>query len=390
MTVSDNYEPIRTVGNGSTTIVSFPWKIFDESEIIVSLIDTGATTNKALQTITTNYTVIINTTTDGGSITFLTAPPSTKDSILERAVANDQNTNIPDVGTITESQLEDAYDKGVIQVQQVSEILDRTLSISVDDNTLITGFSGEITGVTSNALLQFNADASGIQAATLASLSGIALPVTSGIGVFTGSNTFIAREIETTSSGILAITNPDGVAGNISLDPTPFVDDLAATTNGNGASKVGIEDAAGDITATTAEGAFAEIAANTIRKVQQISVTRAAATASSSQTVGHTLLKDPSIIGCVANNPTGTQTSSVGQCLTDGTNFAQACQSDDDSGAGGQHIQKDFLAQLMTSTEANGQRLAVSAVNTSSITLAWTKVGTPVAGTYEFELTVGA
>jgi len=38
--------------------------------------------------------------------------------------------------------------------------------------------------------------------------------------------------------------------------------DLASTSNGEGASLIGIEDSAGDITATTVEGALAEIASD--------------------------------------------------------------------------------------------------------------------------------
>lgn len=164
---------------------------------------------------------------------------------------------------------------------------------------------------------------------------------------------------------------------------------LASTSNGDGAFLIGVEDSAGNFTGTDVEAVLAELVdtSNTIN-VQQISVTRAAATASGTQAVSHSLGVKPTRFQCTANNPTGLQTSSVGFCDTDGTTFAQTCQSDDDSGVGGQHIEKDFIGQLMTGSEANGQRAAISAVTTTDFTITWTKVGTPAAGTYEFEFVV--
>lgn len=49
---------------------------------------------------------------------------------------------------------------------------------------------------------------------------------------------------------------------NIDISSLATDADLASTANGDGASLIGIEDAAGNITATTVEGALAELAAN--------------------------------------------------------------------------------------------------------------------------------
>lgn len=138
MTISKQYAPTRTVGNGATTEFTANWRVTDETDLDVYLIDTGATTNKTLQTITTEYTVTINDTTETATVTFITAPPATKDVILEQTVAETQPTNIPDVATIRENTLETAYDRNTRLIQQLSEKLGRQFQATVEDNTNLT------------------------------------------------------------------------------------------------------------------------------------------------------------------------------------------------------------------------------------------------------------
>jgi len=70
----------------------------------------------------------------------------------------------------------------------------------------------------------------------------------------------------TTNGNGAALIGVEDAAGNFAATTVEaalaeIIADYAATTNGNGASKIGIEDSAGDITATTVEGALAEIGA---------------------------------------------------------------------------------------------------------------------------------
>lgn len=269
MTTENLYEPTRTVGNGVTVAFTVSFKIDDETDLDVYLIDTGANTNKALQTLTTDYTVTINTTSEGGTITFLTAPPSTKDVIIERTEDYKQPTDIPDVATIQESVIEGSLDKNTRLIQQILEITNRKIGITVEDETLVSAFDTNIQDFTSGALLQINSTATGIGATNLAdiSLSAIGLPTTSGIAVFTGTNTFISRQILT--SGSVIVVNPTGVAGDITVDSTvtdnniatkAATADLASTANGLGASLIGLEDVAGDWVSTDLELLAIELA----------------------------------------------------------------------------------------------------------------------------------
>lgn len=138
MTVFKIYEPTRTIGNGATVNFVADFQVADVTELVIKLIDTGATTNEVLQIITTDYTVAINETTENATVTFLTPPPGTKDVIIERVLAETQPTKIPDVATIRENILEGSYDKNTKLVQQLSEKIGRQLATSVVNDTLLT------------------------------------------------------------------------------------------------------------------------------------------------------------------------------------------------------------------------------------------------------------
>lgn len=138
MTVFKIYEPTRTIGNGATVNFVADFQVADVTELVIKLIDTGATTNEVLQIITTDYTVAINETTENATVTFLTPPPGTKDVIIERVLDETQPTKIPDVATIRENILEGSYDKNTKLVQQLSEKIGRQLATSVVNDTLLT------------------------------------------------------------------------------------------------------------------------------------------------------------------------------------------------------------------------------------------------------------
>ena len=100
----------------------------------------------------------------------------------------------------------------------------------------------------------------------------------SNVGIEDASSWFTGTDVETalnevealfgsTTSGTFNFTEDNVLADNDSvysaLDKLDLKwGDLASTANGEGASLVGIEDAAGDFTATTVEGALTELAAD--------------------------------------------------------------------------------------------------------------------------------
>lgn len=118
MTVSSVYEPDQYNGNGVTTVFSVTNQFYDDSDLIVTwtVVSTGVNTVKAL---TTDYTV---TGGDGstGSITFVSgAPPTGTRVTIEVSLPYTQTADFVDGNSVLAEVVEDRFDKGVIQTQQI-------------------------------------------------------------------------------------------------------------------------------------------------------------------------------------------------------------------------------------------------------------------------------
>ena len=118
MTVANTTNSVRAAGNGSTTAFDFAFPIYNTTDLKVYKI-LNSTGVRTLQTITTDYTVSISTSAEGGTVTYVTAPSSLQDSFIERDLPYTQATNIPAVGGIREEQLENSLDKLCILVLQL-------------------------------------------------------------------------------------------------------------------------------------------------------------------------------------------------------------------------------------------------------------------------------
>lgn len=124
MTVANNTNKVREDGNGSKTAFTFSFEVFDESELEVYKV-VKATGVATLQTITTDYTVSLNTSSAGGTVTYVVAPTSLQESFIKRVVPLTQETDIPNVGGIREEQIENQLDRGIMIDQQLQEQIDR-------------------------------------------------------------------------------------------------------------------------------------------------------------------------------------------------------------------------------------------------------------------------
>lgn len=128
MTIQNTTRKVRSDGNGSVTAFSFPFKIFSASELEVYKVN-KTTQVATLQTLTTHYTVSINTITEGGTVTFVTAPTSNEEAFIRRVLARTQLTDIPNVGSLRETQLENQFDREVMILQELEEELSRTVKL---------------------------------------------------------------------------------------------------------------------------------------------------------------------------------------------------------------------------------------------------------------------
>lgn len=130
MTVDTTTSRVQENGNGVKTAFTFTFKTLAAADLEVYKVDT-VTGISTLQTITTNYTVVLNTVTDGGTVTYVVAPTGTEQSLIIRVMTIDQQTDIPTASNIPEIALEDAYDKSIMISQQIQEQVDRSLVLDV-------------------------------------------------------------------------------------------------------------------------------------------------------------------------------------------------------------------------------------------------------------------
>jgi len=388
MTISTTASRKDYTGDGIVVAFAFPYLFPTDADLDVYIYDTVSKIN-TLQTLTTHYTVTGENTATSGVVTMVTPPASTEELIIIRSVEQTQSSVYTDFNRLPSTSLEANLDRLTMLNQQLLEEINRKLGYDVN----VEDFTGNLPEPLSNSLIGYD-NTGQLENKILATTSGATFPAL-GLLASDGTNNFLGREIVVSGANV-SISDPNGLAGDptiqlsamdnlISLNTTAA--DLVSVASGAGASLVGLEDSAGNTATITVEAAIEEIYAKIATTPKSMSLTRLNTTASGTQVVAHGFTgKIPSKFSSVSYNPTGFNSGGSGQCYTDGSTFVQACHHDQDSGAGGQHIQKDFLAQVMINAEADGQRLAVTAVDTTNVTFTWTKVGTPTAGTYEYEI----
>ena len=156
MTVSSTTTKNSYSGDGSTTAFSYTFKIFDEDDITVVLRNnsTGAETT---QTITTNYTVSGVGNAGGGTVTFVTAPPTGNTVVLLRITPLTQLTDYTPNDPFPAESHETALDKLTHITQELQEEVGRSLKLSQTNEIATAEFT---TGAAdrANKILGFDAD----------------------------------------------------------------------------------------------------------------------------------------------------------------------------------------------------------------------------------------
>lgn len=133
MTVASTNKRNSYSGDASTTNFDYTFRILDEDHIEVSLVDSSG--NITVQTKTTHYTVTGVGDSGGGTISFVSAPAATETVILKRNIPVKQETDYTENDTFPAETHEQALDKLTMICQQLSDRLDR--AISVPDNGVI-------------------------------------------------------------------------------------------------------------------------------------------------------------------------------------------------------------------------------------------------------------
>lgn len=133
MSISNQTDKIFGTGDGVTTLFSFPFKIFNASDLNVYKIDTTQTpsvTHGPL-ILNTDYTVSINLASEGGTVTFTVAPLATWQTLIQRVEPFTQSVVLNTEGNLPAQQIENQLDLMTMLCIQVNEGLSRCPQLPV-------------------------------------------------------------------------------------------------------------------------------------------------------------------------------------------------------------------------------------------------------------------
>jgi hypothetical protein len=156
-------------GNGSTTAFAFSFKCFSASDVDVYL--EASTGTQTLQTLTTHYSVSLNSDQDaspGGTVTMVTAPASGEQLHIVSGVPYTRTDNFSNAGGFYPNVLNDARDKTTLQIQQLLDKLGRAVIGPVGDTFTSTLPSSENRA---NKFLSFDSNGNPTVANTLSESS---------------------------------------------------------------------------------------------------------------------------------------------------------------------------------------------------------------------------
>lgn len=233
MTVSSTTTKKSYSGDGSTTVFAYTFKIFDEDDISVILRNdsTGAET---VQTKTTHYTVSGVGDSNGGNVTFVTAPTSSQTVVLLRATARTQATDYTPNDPFPAASHEDALDKLTFIAQELEEELGRAIKVSKTNTIDSTEFT---IGATDRANKIFAFDSDGDFAVTQE------IGTYKGTDATTTTSAYKERDLikSTTAAQLdnVYICVADSVAGDLLTDTDHFellVDAVTAATSATNAA----------------------------------------------------------------------------------------------------------------------------------------------------------
>ena len=243
MTVSSLTTKNSYSGNGSTSAISYTFKIFDDDDVTV-IIRTDSTGTETVKTKTTHYTVSGVGNAGGGTITFTSGniPASGETVLLLRNTPLTQATDYTPNDPFPAATHEDALDKLTLISQDTQEEIDRSIKLSRANTMTSTEFTVPA-ATRANKIFAF--DSSG------------ELAVTQEIGTFRGdwaaSTAYAVRDlVKDTSTNNIFIVNE----AHTSSGAQPL------TTNANSAKYDLIVDAASATTSATNAASSATAAAS--------------------------------------------------------------------------------------------------------------------------------
>lgn len=201
MTISSETNRVSYAGNGSTTAFSFPYPFLADADLTVveRVTSSGVDTVK---TLTTDYTVAGALSSGGGTVTFNSAPTSAVQITIYRDPEVIQSLDLVENDPLPAESLEQAFDRGVMIAQRLSDRLNRTLRQPDGDPSDMSAIPNSVDRA--DMLLGFDASGNPEAVAPPTILSATATTLSAGAS---------ATASYDTSSGLLTIGVPTGATG---------------------------------------------------------------------------------------------------------------------------------------------------------------------------------
>lgn len=129
MTVATSSNRVDYTGNGSTTVFSFSFRIFENADLVVTQATPAGVETEL--TLGTDYTVSGAGSYNGGSITLATALTDGYSLTIQRVLEITQETDLRNQGQFFAETHEDVFDRLVMVTQQLQEQIDRSAKLPV-------------------------------------------------------------------------------------------------------------------------------------------------------------------------------------------------------------------------------------------------------------------
>lgn len=188
MTIATSTNRVDYTGNGSTTVFSFSFRIFANSDLVVtSATPAGVETTLVLGT---DYTVSGAGSYNGGSVTLTTALTNGHALTILRELDITQDTDLRNQGSFFAETHEDVFDRQTMIMQQLQEQIDRSAKLPITstedaealvaDIVLLADISADISTVAASIADVQNAEENADAAAASAALANDWATKTSG------------------------------------------------------------------------------------------------------------------------------------------------------------------------------------------------------------------
>jgi len=177
------------VGNGTASVFPYAFKIFAATDLDVIRLASSTGVESTL-VLNSDYSVTLNgdqNSNPGGSITLLAGALASGFTLtITSDIANLQPTDLTNQGGFYPEVITDSLDRATIQIQQISDIGDRTLKIPISDGT---GIDMELPPAAARANSFLSFDANGEPTVVAAGSSGAPTTITRQVFSGTGSQT---------------------------------------------------------------------------------------------------------------------------------------------------------------------------------------------------------